>query len=104
MVIKPEFRKSPPEPIFSEQKLAGSSEAPIEVSRKETDATGHNKKKTPTPCFDVTLIEDYAQWIIDENPDILILDGPPTCLFGYMVIRNNLQRAIDTEKGQSSDS
>jgi predicted metallo-beta-lactamase superfamily hydrolase len=23
-------------------------------------------------------IEDYAQWIIKENPDILILDGPPT--------------------------
>jgi predicted metallo-beta-lactamase superfamily hydrolase len=23
-------------------------------------------------------IEDSAQWIIKENPDILILDGPPT--------------------------
>ncbi|RLB32025.1 MAG: MBL fold metallo-hydrolase [Deltaproteobacteria bacterium] len=40
-------------------------------------------------------IEDYAQWIIKENPDILILDGPPTYLFGFMVNRINLQRAID---------
>jgi len=40
-------------------------------------------------------IEDYAQWIIKENPNILILDGPPTYLFGYMLNRINLQRAID---------
>lgn len=40
-------------------------------------------------------IEDYAQGIIKENPDILILDGPPTYLFGFMVNRINLQRAID---------
>jgi len=40
-------------------------------------------------------IEDYAEWIIDENPDLLILDGPATYLFGYMVNRINLQRAID---------
>ncbi|MEE8299774.1 MAG: hypothetical protein V3R28_00540 [Desulfatiglandales bacterium] len=50
------------------------------------------------------MIEDYAQWIIKENPDILILDGPPGYLFGYMVNRINLQRAIDTEKGHPSDS
>lgn len=40
-------------------------------------------------------IEDYAHWIIEENPDILILDGPATYLFGYMINRINLQRAID---------
>lgn len=39
-------------------------------------------------------IEDYAQWIIDENPDFLILDGPATYLLGYMVNRYNLQRAM----------
>jgi len=40
-------------------------------------------------------IEDYAAWIIKENPDFLILDGPPTYLFGYMLNRINLNRAID---------
>lgn len=40
-------------------------------------------------------IEDYAQWILDENPDILVLDGPATYLFGYMLNRINLQRAIE---------
>jgi len=40
-------------------------------------------------------IEDYAQWIIKENPDILVLDGPATYLFGFIVNRINLQRSID---------
>jgi len=40
-------------------------------------------------------IEDYAKWIIDEDPDVLILDGPATYLFGYMVNRINLERAIE---------
>lgn len=41
------------------------------------------------------MIEDYAKWIIKENPDILILDGPATYLFGYMLNRINLKRAVD---------
>ncbi len=40
------------------------------------------------------IIEDYADWIIKENPDILILDGPPTYMLGYMLNRINLERAI----------
>ncbi|OYD16201.1 hypothetical protein CH333_04000 [candidate division WOR-3 bacterium JGI_Cruoil_03_44_89] len=40
-------------------------------------------------------IEDYAEWIIDENPDAMVLDGPATYLFGYMMNRINLNRAID---------
>ncbi len=39
-------------------------------------------------------IEDYAQWIIDEDPDFLILDGPATYLLGYMVNNFNLNRSI----------
>lgn len=38
-------------------------------------------------------IEDYASWIISENPDVLLLDGPPSYLFGFMVNRINLTRA-----------
>jgi len=40
------------------------------------------------------IIEDYAEWIIKENPDILILDGPMTYMFGYLLNRINLNRAI----------
>lgn len=40
-------------------------------------------------------IEDYAQWIIEENPSTLILDGPPTYMFGFMVNRINLDRCIE---------
>lgn len=41
------------------------------------------------------MIEDYADLIIRENPNILILDGPTTYLFGYILNRINLERIID---------
>lgn len=31
------------------------------------------------------ILDKYADWIIAENPEILILDGPPTYLMGYRV-------------------
>ncbi len=43
-------------------------------------------------------IEDYAQWIISEQPKYLILDGPSTYLLGYMLNRTNLDRAIGNAK------
>ena len=39
-------------------------------------------------------IEDYAELIARENPDALILDGPPTYM-GFMLTRTNLQRCIE---------
>lgn len=41
------------------------------------------------------MIEDYATYIVGENPDLLIMDGPPTYMFGYMLNRINLNRSID---------
>jgi predicted metallo-beta-lactamase superfamily hydrolase len=41
------------------------------------------------------MIEDYAEYIIHENPTFLIIDGPPTYLFGYILNRINLERTID---------
>ncbi len=40
------------------------------------------------------IIEDYASMIIRENPDILVLDGPPTYTLGYMLNNINLNRAV----------
>ena len=40
-------------------------------------------------------IEDYADWIIKEKPNVLILDGPMTYMLGYLLNRINLNRAID---------
>ncbi len=40
------------------------------------------------------VIEDYAEWIVREDPDLLILDGPPTYLLGYTLNVTNLRRAI----------
>jgi len=39
-------------------------------------------------------IEDYADWIIGEKPDLLIADGPPTYLLGFMMNRINFDRSI----------
>lgn len=41
------------------------------------------------------IIEDYAKWIVKEKPHILIIDGPPTYLFGYMLNFINLKRSRD---------
>jgi len=40
------------------------------------------------------VIEDYAEWIIKENPDVLILDGPMTYMRGYLVSEITMKRAI----------
>ena len=40
------------------------------------------------------IIEDYAYWIIKENPDVLILDGPPTYILGYTLNLINFHRAL----------
>ncbi|MEB2837208.1 MAG: MBL fold metallo-hydrolase [Desulfurococcales archaeon] len=41
------------------------------------------------------IIEDYAAAIAERRPDILILDGPPTYLYPYMLNRVNLSRAVE---------
>ncbi|MBS3781477.1 MAG: MBL fold metallo-hydrolase [Candidatus Thermoplasmatota archaeon] len=39
-------------------------------------------------------IEDYSKWIIEEDPDFIIVDGPATYLLGYMLNNFNLERSI----------
>ncbi len=39
-------------------------------------------------------VEDYATWIINENPRVLILDGPPTYLIPYSMNLYNFRRTI----------
>ncbi|MBN2110790.1 MAG: MBL fold metallo-hydrolase [Methanosarcinaceae archaeon] len=53
------------------------------------------KKLIHTSDLQGPTIEDHAQWIIDEKPDILILDGPTTYLLGYLLNRTNLDRSIN---------
>lgn len=40
-------------------------------------------------------IEDQADWIIEVDPDFLILDGPATYLYGFMLNKTNLKRSVD---------
>ena len=41
------------------------------------------------------IIEDYAEWIINENPQVLILDGPMTYMLGYTLNLINFRRTIE---------
>ncbi len=40
------------------------------------------------------IIEDYADMVIRENPQVIIMDGPMTYMFGYTLNRINLNRCI----------
>jgi hypothetical protein len=51
------------------------------------------------------IIEDYADLIIREDPDVLILDGPMTYMLGYTLnitnlkrVKNNIIRIIENTK------
>ncbi len=39
-------------------------------------------------------VEDYTEWMIKEDPDFLIMDGPATYLLGYMLNNFNLNRSV----------
>ncbi len=41
------------------------------------------------------IIEDYADLVIKENPDVLFIDGPMTYMYGYTLNRINLNRAVE---------
>jgi len=60
-----------------------------------TMITYKDEKLIHTSDLEGPVIEDQAQWIIDENPDILIVDGPSTYLIPYMLNLINLRRAVE---------
>jgi len=41
------------------------------------------------------VTKDATKYIIDQNPDLLILDGPATCYLGWRFSYKNLQKASD---------
>lgn len=54
-----------------------------------------NEKFLHSSDLNGVYIEDYAEWIIKEDPDVLILDGPPTYMYGYMLSKENLERCVE---------
>ena len=45
--------------------------------------------------LDGPIIEDYAEWLITEDPNVLIIDGPMTYMLGYTLNLINLNRCIE---------
>jgi len=60
-----------------------------------TTITYENEKFIHSSDLEGPVIEDQAEWLINEDPSILILDGPSTYLIPYMLNLINLRRAID---------
>ena len=60
-----------------------------------TIITFKNEKFIHTSDLEGPVIEDQAEWIIRENPNILVLDGPSTYLIPYMLNLINLRRAVE---------
>ncbi|MHC1611018.1 MAG: MBL fold metallo-hydrolase [Candidatus Methanospirareceae archaeon] len=54
-----------------------------------------NEKFIHSSDLNGPVIEDYAEQIIRENPQVLILDGPMTYMLGYLLNRINLDRAVE---------
>jgi len=54
-----------------------------------------DEKLIHTSDLEGPVIEDQAEWIIGENPNVLIVDGPSTYLIPYMLNLINLRRAIE---------
>ena len=54
-----------------------------------------NEKLIHTSDLEGPVIEDQAEEIIRENPNVLIVDGPSTYLIPYMLNLINLRRAVE---------
>ncbi len=53
-----------------------------------------DKKLLYTSDVDGPVLKETTDFIVKINPDILVLDGPPTYLLGYIVAYYNLARSI----------
>lgn len=53
------------------------------------------EKFVHTSDLEGVQLEDYQEALIKENPDFLVVDGPATYLFGFMINRINLNRYIE---------
>ncbi|MCI4434628.1 MAG: MBL fold metallo-hydrolase [Thermoplasmata archaeon] len=57
-----------------------------------------NKKILFTSDVEGPIVESVAEYIIKENPDIVIIDGPPTYFLGYKFSQIDLERSIENLK------
>jgi len=39
------------------------------------------------------IIEEYAEWIVDSKPDVIVADGPPLYTYGFMIGREDVEWA-----------
>ncbi|MFP3318236.1 MAG: MBL fold metallo-hydrolase [Thermoplasmata archaeon] len=62
-----------------------------------------NKKILFTSDVEGPIVESVAEYIIKENPDIVIIDGPPTYFLGYKFSQIDLERSSENLKKISGE-
>ncbi|MGC8692224.1 MAG: MBL fold metallo-hydrolase [Thermoplasmata archaeon] len=62
-----------------------------------------NKKIVFTSDVEGPVVEEVKDFIIKENPDIAIIDGPPTYFLGYKFSQNDLEKARENLKAISKE-
>jgi len=40
------------------------------------------------------IIEEYADWIIQSDPDFIVADGPPLYTYGFMIGKEDVERVV----------
>jgi len=40
------------------------------------------------------IIEEYADWIINSRPDVIVADGPPLYTYGFMIGKEDVERVV----------
>ncbi|MCD6593420.1 MBL fold metallo-hydrolase [Candidatus Bathyarchaeota archaeon] len=41
------------------------------------------------------IIEEYAEWIINSKPEVIVADGPPLYTYGFMIGKEDIKNVID---------
>ena len=58
----------------------------------------NNEKILYTSDVEGPIVENVRDFILKENPDIVVIDGPPTYFLGYKFSKKDLERSIENLK------
>ena len=53
-----------------------------------------NEKFLFTSDLQGPIIEEYADWIISSEPDLIVADGPPLYTYGFMIGKEDVERVV----------
>ncbi len=64
------------------------------IKKRNKNKKNKNKKLFFKSDIDGPIVDEYTDKIINENPDILIIDGPATYILGFMLSYKDFAKAV----------